>query len=60
MDSSGVRAILDAQQRSRLNGRLRLRRASRRIQAAFRLTGTEERLPFEGGCDESETLDRQS
>ena len=47
MDSSGLRAGLDAQHRSRLNGRLRLRKGSRRVQSVFRLTGTEEALPFE-------------
>jgi anti-anti-sigma factor len=45
MDSSGVRSILAAQQRS--TDRLRLRRGSSRVQLAFCLTGTEEELRFE-------------
>lgn len=47
IDSSGLRTILLAQQRARLSGRLRLRRGPRRVQSVFRLTGTEESLPFE-------------
>jgi stage II sporulation protein AA (anti-sigma F factor antagonist) len=47
MDSSGLNAILDAQHRSRLNGRLRLRRGTASVQTVCRLTGAEETLPFD-------------
>lgn len=48
IDSSGVHALLRAERRSRRSGgRLRVLAGGRRIQSVFRLTGTEERLPFE-------------
>jgi anti-sigma B factor antagonist len=47
MDSSGLRAIQEAHHPARLAGRLRLLPGSRRVQSVFRLTGTEDALPFE-------------
>ena len=47
MDSSGLRALLQAQHRSRVDGRLRIRKGSRGVQSVFRLTRTEDALPFE-------------
>ena len=48
IDSSGVRTLLRAERRSRRNGgRLRILPGGRRIQSVFRMTGTEEQLPFE-------------
>jgi anti-sigma B factor antagonist len=47
IDSSGLKIILEAQQRALLTGRLRIRKGPRRVQSVFRMTGTEESLPFE-------------
>ena len=47
MDTRAMRTLLDAQQRSRLDGRLHLRRGSMRVQSVFRLTRTEDALPFD-------------
>lgn len=48
IDSSGVHALLRAERRSRRSGgRLSLIPGGRRIQLAFRLTGTEAQLPFD-------------
>ena len=47
MDSSGLRAILQAHARSQADSnRLRLVRGPRRVQRVFELTGMESRLPF--------------
>ncbi len=46
IDSSGLYVLLDAQARSRPVGRLRLRKGPRAVQRVFRLTGTEDDLPF--------------
>ena len=48
MDSSGLHVITAAQERSGAGHRLQLRNGTRAVQRVFRLTGTEERLPFEG------------
>lgn len=47
MDTCGMWTLVDAQQRSRLDGRLHLRRGSMRVQSVFRLTSTEDALPFD-------------
>lgn len=48
IDSSGLRFVLRADRRSRENGRrLRLVPGPPEVQRVFRLTGMEERLPFE-------------
>lgn len=48
IDSSGLRFILRADRRSRDNGgRLRLVPGPPEVQRVFRLTGIEERLPFQ-------------
>ena len=47
MDSSGLKALLEASARARANSnRLRLIRGPRRVQRVFELTNTEEILPF--------------
>jgi anti-anti-sigma factor len=47
MDSSGLRVVLAAGERSRCKGtRLRLVRGPEAVQAVFRLTGLEARLPW--------------
>ena len=48
MDSAGVRALVDAQHRCQLDGRLHLKKGPRTVQSVFRLTGTEQALPFDG------------
>jgi len=49
MDSSGLRAILQAHARSQADSnRLRLVRGPRRVQRVFELTGMDSRLPFIG------------
>ena len=49
MDTSGLRLLLSASARSRADSdRLRLVRGSPRVQRVFRLTDTEESLPFLG------------
>ena len=47
IDSSGLHAIQEAHHPSRLNGRLRLLPGPRLVQSVFRLTSTEDALPFE-------------
>ena len=46
MDSSGLHVLLGANARSRPVGRLRLHKGPRAVQRVFRLTGTEDELPF--------------
>ena len=47
MDSTGLRALLQAQARSeRDSNRLRIVRGPRRVQRVFELTNTQELLPF--------------
>ena len=48
MDSSGLHVLTDAHARSGPDGWLRLRSGNRAVQRVFRLTGTEDRLPFVG------------
>ena len=47
MDSTGLRALLEADARSRENGaRLRVTQPSAQVRRLFELTGAETRLPF--------------
>lgn len=55
LDSSVVHALLRHADRS--PGRLRLLPGSRRVQTAFRLTDTEQQLPFVGQGDATEATD---
>ena len=48
MDSSGLHVLTYAQARSGSGGWLRLRKGPRAVQRVFRLTDTEDRLPFVG------------
>jgi anti-sigma B factor antagonist len=49
IDSSGVRLILEADARSRANGkRLRLTRGPAAVQRVFVLSGVDDRLPWDG------------
>ncbi len=55
VDSSGVHALLHAQERLRRNGaRLSVVPGSRRVQSTFRLTETEQHLPFVGSPAEAD------
>jgi anti-sigma B factor antagonist len=55
MDSSGVRALLDAQDRIRPGGCLRILPGPRAVHKVFRMTGTEGTLPFHGLHDAGPT-----
>ena len=47
IDTSGVRLIVEADARSRVDGnRLRLRRGPQAVQRVFEITGLSDRLPF--------------
>lgn len=46
IDSSGIRLILAAHARSRMDGRLALIRGPQPVQRVFELSGVTERLPF--------------
>ena len=46
IDSNGIRLILEADARSRADGRLKLIRGPRPVHRVFELTGTTDRLPF--------------
>ena len=46
IDSNGIRLILEADARSRSDGRLELIRGPRPVHRVFELTGIVERLPF--------------
>ncbi|MEA2298534.1 MAG: anti-sigma factor antagonist [Solirubrobacteraceae bacterium] len=47
LDSTGLRAVLEADSRSRANGsRLAVTRGSDQVQRLFRLVGADQRLPF--------------
>lgn len=46
IDSNGIRLILEADARSRSDGRLELIRGPRPVHRVFELTGVVERLPF--------------
>jgi anti-sigma B factor antagonist len=55
MDSTGVRVLLEAQDRIGPGGRLRILPGPRAVHKVFRLTGTEGALPFDGVPDTGPT-----